>query len=153
MQIELLSDEIFQFLNLFLLMINCFYKKFFQVGIAGQLSIKKKILQLIAYPFYKLFTKEDYTYWTKKILNVPTAYPTELVGDVIWIYDERDMYPRWWFDDLIDADFEGEKFKVTSHYDEYLTQFYGDYMTLPKEEDRVFHGFECYYKKRDKKRK
>ena len=134
---------------------NHFYKKFFQVGIAGELSLKKKILRAIAYPFYKLVTKGDYTYWVKKILNVPTSYPTKLVGDVIWIYDDRDMYPREWFDDenLILMDFEGDKFYVTKYYDEYLTQFYGDYMKLPKEEDRVFHGFECYYTKKEKNRK
>lgn len=124
---------------------NHFYKKFFQVGISGELSLKEKILKAIAFPVYKLITQGDYKYWIKKMLKVPSASPTRLVGDVIWIYDERDMYPKEWFDDLIDVEFEGEKFKAPSHYDEYLTQFYGEYMKLPKEEDRVFHGFEWHY--------
>lgn len=124
------------------------YKKFFQVGISGELPLKKKILKFIAYPFYRVLTKGDYTFWIKKIINLPTAYKTELIGDVVWIYDERDMYPSEWFDKLIEVTFEGEKYKATAYYDKYLTQFYGDYMKLPKEEDRVFHGFECYYVKK-----
>lgn len=128
-----------------------FYKKFFQVGISGELPFKKKILKMMAYPVYKLLTKGDYTFWIKKILNLPTAYPTKLIGDVVWMYDERDMYPAEWFDDLIEVTFEGEKYKATAKYDEYLTQFYGNYMKLPKEEDRVFHGFECYYIKKVEK--
>lgn len=128
------------------------YKLFFKVGISGELSTFQKMKKAIAYPVYKLFTKGNYTHWVKKILRLPTAHKTKYVGDVVWMYDERDMYPTEWFDELIDVTFEGEKFRATAYYDEYLTQFYGDYMKLPKEEDRIFHGFECYYlDKEDKK--
>lgn len=127
------------------------YKKFFQVGISGELSMNKKILKAIAYPFYKLFTKGDYTYWVKKILRLPTAYKTKYIGDVVWMYDERDMYPIEWFDEYINVEFESEVFKAPSHYDDILKQFYGDYMKLPKKEDRVFHGFEWHYISKDKK--
>lgn len=128
-----------------------FYKMFFQVGISGNLSFSQKLKKAIAYPIYKIVTRGDFTYWVKKIMNLPTAHQTDLVGDIVWMYDERDMYPKFWFDDLIDVTFEGEKFKATSHYDEYLTQFYGDYMKLPKKEDRVFHGFKWSYVDKDKK--
>lgn len=37
-------------------------------------------------------------------------------------------------------DFEGEKFYGPKGYDAYLKVFYGDYMTLPKEEDRQWHA-------------
>ncbi len=128
------------------------YKMFFQVGISGELDFGKKLKKTIAYPFYKLITKGDYTFWIRKILSLPTAHKTDLVGDVVWIYNERDMYPSFWFDKLIDVKFEEKKYKATAYYNEYLTQLYGDYMKLPKEEDRIFHGFECYYIKKDNKK-
>ena len=37
-------------------------------------------------------------------------------------------------------------FPIPIGYEEYLSKMYGDYMKLPKEEDRVFHDFEGYIK-------
>ena len=37
-------------------------------------------------------------------------------------------------------------FPIPVGYEEYLSKMYGDYMKLPKEEDRVFHDFEGYIK-------
>lgn len=40
------------------------------------------------------------------------------------------------FNDMIELDFEDEKFTCPANYDEYLTHLYGDYMTPPQECDR-----------------
>lgn len=51
------------------------------------------------------------------------------------------------FDDLIDLPFENQICKCTSHYDEYLSQRYGDYMRLPPEEQRrAYHGGDYFWK-------
>ena len=42
------------------------------------------------------------------------------------------------------GEFEGHRFCIPKGYDQFLTAFFGDYMTPPKEEDRVTHRFECY---------
>ncbi len=42
------------------------------------------------------------------------------------IYDWEDIYP------LKKREFEGYKFNIPNNYDKYLTQMYGDYMSLPK---------------------
>ena len=42
--------------------------------------------------------------------------------------------------------FEGHRFCVPKGYDAWLKQFYGDYMTLPPEEQRIVHPIECYFK-------
>ena len=37
------------------------------------------------------------------------------------------MIPRYFFDELTEAGFEGWKFPITKHWNEYLTMFYGDW--------------------------
>ena len=40
-------------------------------------------------------------------------------------------------DEVALCEFEGQNFYITNKYDEYLTTIYGDYMTPPKESERV----------------
>ena len=49
---------------------------------------------------------------------------------------KKGTYRRTWFAERVDMDFEDMKAPVSAHYDELLTTMYGDYMTIPKEEDR-----------------
>ncbi len=52
-----------------------------------------------------------------------------------------------YFKDYCILDFEGEKFKAPIGYDGYLRALYkGDYMQLPKEEDRHVHHVDAFYK-------
>ena len=46
------------------------------------------------------------------------------------------------FDKATEVIFEGKKYKAPKEYDRFLTSMYGNYMTLPKEEDRKSHSFE-----------
>lgn len=49
------------------------------------------------------------------------------------------------FDSFIDVEFEGKKYKAPVGYDEWLTDFYGDYMQLPPKEKQVSHHlYEAY---------
>ena len=51
------------------------------------------------------------------------------------------------FSESIEADFEGHKFPIPIGYDEYLTDYYGDYMKLPPIEKRkTHHDFIAYWK-------
>lgn len=47
-----------------------------------------------------------------------------------------DCYPRNCVEELADYSFEGEIFKGPRDYDKYLSTLYGDYMTLPPEDQR-----------------
>lgn len=54
-------------------------------------------------------------------------------------------FDKSWFDNLIDVEFENEKFKIFADYDVWLTNYYGDYMKLPpKEEQEPHHEFDLY---------
>ena len=48
-------------------------------------------------------------------------------------------YPKDWFFDAVRLDFEDVKMPNPAKYDEYLTMAFGDYMTLPPENERIFH--------------
>ena len=48
------------------------------------------------------------------------------------------------------AEFEGREFCIPKEYDVWLSAFFGDdYMSLPPEEKRIVHEFECYIKDED----
>ena len=49
------------------------------------------------------------------------------------------------FEEQIDVDFEGHKYKGIKRYHDYLTHCYGDYMQLPPEEERVSYHAGVYY--------
>ena len=50
------------------------------------------------------------------------------------------------FDETFDVSFENKTYKSMKGYDEYLTNTYGDYMTLPPENQRIHHQFKAYNK-------
>lgn len=49
------------------------------------------------------------------------------------------VFETEWFDEVEYVPFEDMKVPIMKGYDAYLKKNYGDYMTLPKEEDRVCH--------------
>lgn len=48
-----------------------------------------------------------------------------------------EFYPKAWFDEQIHLSFEGEQFTAPNGWNGYLTQLYGDYMSLPPENNRI----------------
>lgn len=50
----------------------------------------------------------------------------------------KNVYPRELFERSINAVFEGSEYPIPEKYDELLRIIYGDYMTLPPEEERVY---------------
>lgn len=68
-------------------------------------------------------------------------------GVLVFGYDAREILDANVFDEYIDLDFEGRKFKTIKNYNAYLKSIYGDYMKLPPEEERVgHHDIVAYWK-------
>ena len=49
---------------------------------------------------------------------------------------EKNVFPREWFQQRTVVDFEGRPFPISAHSHAMLERIYGDYMTLPPEEER-----------------
>lgn len=65
------------------------------------------------------------------------------------VYGTNDDYwgvtmPRTWFADTIEMPFEDTKAKMPSGYDEMLRTFYGNYMELPRQEQRISNHFHYF---------
>ena len=58
----------------------------------------------------------------------------------------RKIYKKGFFDGCVDVVFEGRTMPAPKNYQLYLTQMYGNYMELPKKEDRVPHHYVVGFK-------
>lgn len=106
-----------------------------------KLSFKNKI----TFSFYRLVIKLFSTERRLKFFDYLTTWNdvnSEYMGYGVDTYWSEYIYKKSDYFDLIKLDFEGEKFYAPKNYDTILTQLYGDYMTMPKEEDRVWHAKE-----------
>ena len=59
------------------------------------------------------------------------------------------LLPTGWrvtslFNDLVEYEFEGERFLGFKDFDCYLSLMYGDYMTLPPVDKRITHGLKAW---------
>ena len=58
---------------------------------------------------------------------------------------EKEVFERKIFEEIITLDFEHLRLPAPQNYDFILTQYYGDYMQFPPEEERGFgHEFDVY---------
>ena len=92
----------------------------------------------------KLFPRD---YFVKKIVKNAKKYSdkeTEYVGDFTGCMTHF-ICRKSIFNEFIDVEFEGKKYKIPIGYDELLRSVYGDYLQLPPQEQRVsHHKFEAY---------
>lgn len=116
----------------------------FPVGNIGMRSLKF-ILKLMMFPFS--------SFWLySKVEKCLTPYNNQDTKNVcIWTGVGRTKttflyFPKKWFDECIDVDFENLKTKVLKMYDQFLRSRYGDYMKFPPESERVpKHNYKAYY--------
>ena len=85
----------------------------------------------------------------KKVLDYERAYADRKLNEnttFLGIMDEVHVFPKEWFDGIIELEFEGKKYNAPYHYDEILHRMYGDYMVPPPEDQRVSpHNLKAYY--------
>ena len=103
-----------------------------------------RFMRILVKPFPK-------NYFMKKMSENAKLYkdtPTRRVGDFTSF--TRMTCDKSVFDSFIYAEFEGKNYRIPQGYDAWLKAFYGDYMKLPPEEERVtHHSFEAYALERE----
>lgn len=108
----------------------------------------KRLLKIPVFLYAKFMGK---SYFENKLMNMidKDSYDKKkYVGCVSWC--ERPKYAvikKSEFEDMIDFQFDKYRFKGPRLYDKYLRQWYGEYMQLPPEKDRVYQHLYKAYKK------
>lgn len=102
-------------------------------------NLKICLYKLIPLPSYYVHIKLE------KLFQKYNDSKSKYVGSAT---DTRDyLFERDVFNNYIETEFEGHKFKIISDYHQVLTTLYGDYMSLPPEKDRKSkHDLIAYYK-------
>ncbi len=65
-------------------------------------------------------------------------------------YGPKEVFPKAWLDGNISFQFEGLNVDLPIGYDDYLRQYYGNYMQLPPEEKRISHHNKAYFNLRER---
>jgi len=69
------------------------------------------------------------------------------VGAIAFNHGKDYIFKRDWFENTTKMEFEGRRYPVPRHYDEILSQTYGNYMEYPPKEEQVGHHFIDVYRK------
>lgn len=100
------------------------------------------LLPLKDIPFNTYFNKK-YAKFCSQYKYEDTVYYLVHAGRLNWMHTfDFDL-----FEELINLSFEGHEFMCIAKYDTFLKQRYGDYMTLPPEDQRhPYHSGDFYWK-------
>lgn len=87
-------------------------------------------------------------HWCGKMSEMMLRFPYEgsrYAGSVSVIFSgTREVFERRMFEEYVELEFEGSFFRAFSGWDHFLTQQFGDYMTLPPENKRKTHELKAY---------
>ncbi len=112
--------------------------------IAGPWRIPVRILSLFPYVFLQLFGVRRRA--VEKLNRNAQKYPFETSRecDCTNFGENRVYVPTDWYRSYEETEFEGHKFMILTHWDEFLTKRYGDYMTPPPADRRETHSLKAY---------
>lgn len=112
------------------------------------LSKKFFIYYLKSYKTRLRFGTKNFSKYRDKFIQLQTKYDesSNYVMVPITPYGAKVCFPKTWFEDTIDLDFEGIKVMAPKDYDKILTKTYGNYMQIPPIEKRIKrHYFQAYW--------
>lgn len=105
----------------------------------------QKNLKIVASKVLGLFSTSRH--FLDKMLKYKSMYNFEGASMVGSLTCGDWSVPRKYCEEFIDTDFEGRTYMISKYYDGLLRVYFGDYMQLPPEEERVSnHGFTAYLK-------
>ena len=123
------------------------FKKCEKLMILSQRAVSKgagklKFLKSILYKILNLFLPVIF-----QKLDILSRKYNNLDNDLYRVYFSyyRDILSKSDFNEYIYKEFEGHEFRVPKNYDYRLRLLYGDYMSLPPENQRVPHVVQAYW--------
>ena len=84
----------------------------------------------------------------QQMTDISYRYPYEsasLVAVYCGSYGPKEVFPKAWLEGTASFPYEGMEVDLPVGYDNYLRQYYGDYMQQPPVEKRVSHHMKAYY--------
>lgn len=111
------------------------------VFVSGNIS-KNKFRAIVKRAIARLLP--DYRASVRRLDTMYKKIPyedSEIIVNFCGAWAEKEIMPKAYFGDGIEGEFEGIKVVLPAKTHEYLTALYGDYMTLPPEEERVGHHY------------
>ena len=108
-------------------------------------SLACRCLPIRTIPGFDRIVRKYHDFLLYPSVSLPFEYYYIIAGHIA--LRNKMTYDFDLFDSLVDVPFEEYLFKATSHYDQFLTLRYGDYMTPPPLTERVpYHGGKYYWK-------
>lgn len=121
-------------------------RRYYHFGITK--GWKKRILKLFAFTYAKIMGKNYFAKKINSLVDFSCYNSSKYVGCAVWgAGDKVYVFDKEKMGELIWVDFEGGKYRSYEGYDYLLKEWFGDYMQLPPEEDRVPHHLYRAYKK------
>ena len=110
---------------------------------------RNKAKQLMILLFSRVYKRTSLNTIALKINTMSKVYDynnSDLAGNLMWGYGEREIVNKELFDQYTDIMFEKDSYKAPLLFHEYLTAIYGNYMELPPVEKRVLkHDVKAYW--------
>ncbi|EID83893.1 LPS biosynthesis protein [Treponema sp. JC4] len=107
----------------------------------------KKNIRKVLFYIFKLLPGNFFPKRFDRIAKQNDFESSNIIANSIFGYGRKEEMPGNLFDEFVDVDFEGRKYKSVKDYHTYLSNIFGDYMQLPPKEMQVAkHDFEAYYK-------
>lgn len=114
----------------------CYYLNKFRAAAIYRYFPKEKGANFISWKLCRIIGYRFFLRLYEWLCQVSSYDTSEYVG---LISDKRDYHHRKCFESTIKVIFEGKEYNAPIGYDQILKTYYGDYMQLPPEEQRVSH--------------
>lgn len=123
---------------------------YFKIKKYWTLNVYKRVFDAYGNIFRRIaaclihFIPVKYNYYSGRyiqFLKRNSFADSDYVGYVWNPHIDRLTFEKKWFSSFVDLPFEDTTIRCPMDYDEYLKKQFGDYMTLPPENERIGHHF------------
>jgi len=100
----------------------------------------EKLYMRVWFRFLSWVTGKNIYKMYSRLVEESNRKNTNLVRNLTFpVPNKEDGYPRKWYEESVELEFEGHWFMVNKFYEAWLKQEFGDYMELPPPERRKIH--------------